>query len=243
MTYEEKLTDVVATLTGSPVLLPAENLMFANMRSEDVTFPLVMVLQTGLGSVTVKTQVIKNGNISLLFAEKVDLDVDYSVKRACWDRMTVLGYEFLVKSGLSGHFFEPTEVTGPEEVFDKFDVNICGVFFNMKLKERSGVNVCTLSNFPPTIITAICSRTALVLRFSKPMNPDETLSNIALWVNDELINVGSSAFVSSTEIRLSSLSNAISHGDVVQVAVTPGLMAVDGSIFKGGVFAVTNQVV
>ena len=242
MTYEEKLTAVVSTLTGSPVLLPAENLMFANMRIEDVTFPLVMVLPTGLGDVTVKTQVIKNGNISLWFAEKVEFDVDYSVKRACWDRMTVLGYEFLVKAGLSEHFSPPTEAT-IEEVFNKFDVNICGVVINMKLKERLGVNVCTLSNFPPTIITAICSRTALVLRFSKPMNPDEMLSNIALWVNDELINVGSSAFVSSTEIRLSSLSNAISHGDVVHVAVTPGLMAVDGSIFKGGVFAVTNQVV
>ena len=91
MTYEEKLTAVVSTLTGSPVLLPAENLMFANMRIEDVTFPLVMVLPTSPAPVTVKTQVIKEGNIALWFAEKVDFDVDYSVKRDCWDRMTVLG--------------------------------------------------------------------------------------------------------------------------------------------------------
>lgn len=241
MTYEEKLTAVVSTLTGSPVLLPAENLMFANMRIEDVTFPLVMVLPTSPAPVSIKTQVIKDGNIAIWFAEKVEFDVDYSVKRACWDRMTVLGYEFLVKAGLSEHFSPPTEAT-IDEVFDRFDVNICGVVINMKLKERSGVNVCTLSNFPPVIISAVCSRTALVLRFSKPMNPDETLSNIALWVNNELVTVVS-IFVSSTELRLSTLSESISAGDVVQVAISPGLSAVDGSVFKGGVFAVTNHVV
>lgn len=241
MTYEEKLTAVVSTLTGSPVLLPAENLMFANMRIEDVTFPLVMVLPTSPAPVSIKTQVIKEGNIAIWFAEKVEFDVDYSVKRACLDRMTVLGYEFLVKAGLSEHFSPPTEAT-IEEVFNKFDVNICGVVINMKLKERLGVNVCTLSNFPPVIVSAVCSRTALVLRFSKPMNPDETLSNIALWVNNELVIVVS-IFVSSTELRLSTLSESISAGDVVQVAISPGLSAVDGSVFKGGVFAVTNQVV
>lgn len=242
MTYEEKLTAVVATLTGSPVLLPAENLMFANMRIEDVTFPLVMVLPTSPAPVSIKTQVIKEGNIAIWFAEKVEFDVDYSVKRACWDRMTVLGYEFLVKAGLSEHFSPPTEAT-IYEVFDRFDVNICGVVINMKLKERSGVNVCTLSNFPPVIVSAVCSRTALILRFSKPMNPDETLSNIALWVNNELITIGSITFSSSTELRLSSFSESISAGDVVKVAISPGLLAVDGSVFKGGVFAVTNQVV
>ena len=242
MTYEEKLTAVVATLTGSPVLLPAENMMFANMRIEDVTFPLVMVVPTSPSPITVKTQVIKDGNISILFAEKVEFGVDYSVKRACWDRMTVLGYEFLVKAGLSEHFFPPTDIFA-NNVFDEFDVNLCGVFFDMKLKERSGVNVCTLSNFPPVIVSAVCSRTALILRFSKPMNPDETLSNIALWVNNELITIGSITFSSSTELRLSSFSESISAGDVVQVAISPGLSAVDGSVFKGGVFAVTNHVV
>lgn len=244
MTYEEKLTAVVSTLTGSPVLLPAENLMLANMRIEDATFPLVMVLPTSPGNVTVKTQVIREGNIALWFAEKVDFDVDYSVKRACWDRMIVLGYEFLVKAGLSEHFFAPTEVT-TVEVFDKFDVNLCGVVFNMELKERSGVNICTLSNFPPVVIAATCTENEVTVTFSKAMNDDNpNLSYYAIWFRDAIISInGSINFITSTQLQLTFTSIDIAAGDTVQIAITPGLLAVDGSVFKGGVLAVTNQVV
>ena len=148
MTFEEKLSAVIATLTGAPGFMPAEDLYNANIRIEDQSFPLVMSLPNGLGNIDIKTQVLKNAGIALWFAEMVDIDAAYSVKRACWDRMHLLGSEFLVKAGNTVHFFAPTEVTY-EETFDRFDVNICGVVYYMKLKERNGLNVCDLK-----IITA-----------------------------------------------------------------------------------------
>ena len=143
MTYEEKLAAVVLTLTGSPVLFPAEDIYHANYRIEDQTFPVVMVLPNGLGSIGIKVQVTRDAGIALWFAELVDMDVAHAVKRACWERMHLLAAEFLVKAGQSVYFFPATDVTY-EETFDKFDVNLCGVIYYMKLKERNGLKVCDL---------------------------------------------------------------------------------------------------
>ena len=143
MTFEEKLSAVIATLTGSPVLFPAEDLYNANYRIEDQSFPVVMNIPEGRGNVDSKVQVLRNAGYGIWFAELVDMDVPYSVKRACWERMHVLAAEFLVKVGLSIHFFPATDIAY-EETFDMFDVNICGVIYYMKLKERNGLKVCDL---------------------------------------------------------------------------------------------------
>jgi hypothetical protein len=143
MTYEEKLAAVVLTLTGNPVLFPAEDIYHANYRIEDHTLPVVMVLPNGLGGIEIKTHVTRNAGIALWFADKVDMDVPYSTKRECWERMHLLAAEFLVKAGNSVHFFPATEVTY-EETHDELDVNLCGVTYFMKLKERNGLNVCDL---------------------------------------------------------------------------------------------------
>lgn len=143
MTFEEKLAAVVATLTGAPGFMPAEDLYNANVRIEDKSFPLVMSLPNGLGNLDIKTQVLRSVGIALWFAEMVDMDAAYLVKRECWERMHLLGSEFLVKAGNTVHFFAPTDVTF-EETFDRLDVNICGVVYYMKLKERYGLNVCDL---------------------------------------------------------------------------------------------------
>jgi len=241
MTYIEKLQSVVATLSGSPAFMPAEDLFNANIRIEDFTFPIVMVLPNGLTNLSVKTQVIQDGGLALWFAEMVEMDAAYSVKRACWDRMYVLASEFLVKSGLSEHFFAPTEVT-KEETFDKFDVNICGVVLYMRLKERSGLNVCDLSNFPPVVVGAACSRIALVVTFSKPMDSEDTLSNYAIWINGDYWNVNTIAFTSLTQLRFT-FTDPIASGNVVKVAISSGLLATDSTIFQGATFTVTNEVV
>jgi len=96
-----------------------------------------------LGGIEIKTQVTRNAGIAIWFADKVDMDVSYSTKRECWERMHLLAAEFLVKAGNSVHFFPATEVTY-EETHDELDVNLCGVTYFMKLKERNGLNVCDL---------------------------------------------------------------------------------------------------
>lgn len=243
MTYIEKLQSVVSTLAGSPAFMPAEDLFNANIRIEDFTFPIVMVLPNGLTNLSVKTQVIQDGGIALWFAEMVDVDVAYSVKRACWDRMYVLASEFLVKAGLSEHFFAPTEVT-KEETFDKFDVNICGVVLYMKLKERSGLNVCDLSNFPPVVTSAIAElSTGIVLIFSKTMNQNTSLSLFNLWVDGLHRNIVDVEFVDDNRCAITFDPPQISAGQSVYMAITRGLLATDGTIFQGATFTVTNEVV
>jgi len=242
MTYEEKLTAVIQTLTGSPEFVPAEDAQHANYRITDSTFPLVLKLPNGVSAVDRKANTItQNMGIALCFCDLVAVDVAYSVKRAIWDRMYLLGCEFLIKAGLSTYFQYPTEVTS-EEVSDVYDENVCGVVFFMKLQELTGPNVCDISKMPPTVKYAECTRLALVVTFSKAMDSEDTLSNYAIWVNGDYLNINTIAFSSSTELRFT-FTHPIAAGDVVKMAITSGLLASDGTIFQGATFTVKNNVV
>jgi hypothetical protein len=144
MTYEEKLRAVIQTLTNEPEFVPAEDAWHANYRITDQTFPIVIKLPNGTSAVERKANtIIQNTGIALCFCDLVDVDVPYSTKRVIWDRMYLLGCEFLIKAGQSIHFQYPTEVTS-EEVSDVYDENVCGVVFFMKLQEMTGMNICEL---------------------------------------------------------------------------------------------------
>lgn len=156
MTFEEKLAAVIATMTGPPSFLPAEDLYYANIKLDDQAFPVIMILPNGLGNINIKTQVTRTSQVALWFAERIEMDVAYSEKRAAWERMHLLAAEFIAKVGISQYFFAPTEITF-DEAFDRFDVNVCGVIYYMKIQERSGFNVCELQRTPDPFLPVISS--------------------------------------------------------------------------------------
>lgn len=243
MTYEEKLTAVIQTLTGSPEFVPAEDAQHANYRITDATFPLVLKLPNGVSAVDRKANTItQNMGIALCFCDLVAVDVAYSVKRAIWDRMYLLGCEFLIKAGLISYFQYPTEVTS-EEVSDVYDENVCGVVFFMKLQELTGPNVCDLSKMPPTVKTANALISSIVLVFSKPMNEDVSLSSWVLWIDGIQRTIVDREFVDSDRCAILFDPPAISSGQYIQMAITSGLLASDGTVFQGATFTVKNNVV
>lgn len=95
----------------------------------------------------------------------------------------------------------------------------------------------------PVIVSAITElSTGIVLTFSKSMNPDESLSLFALWIDGDQRNIVEAEFVATDRCAVTFDPPQISSGQEIRMAITPGLLATDNTIFQGAAFEVTNLI-
>lgn len=96
----------------------------------------------------------------------------------------------------------------------------------------------------PVIVSAIATvTTAIDVTFSKLMNVNTALSQYAVWVNGVQSEILDYEFTDEDQPILSiRLDDEIQSGDVVTMAITSGLLALDGTVFQGATFNVTNLI-
>jgi len=95
----------------------------------------------------------------------------------------------------------------------------------------------------PIIVSAIVeTSTSIVIRFSKTMNSDESLSNFALWIDGDQRTIIEPEFVDTNRCAILFEPPVISSGQSIEMAITPGLLASDGTVFQGAAFDVTNLI-
>ena len=140
MSVESKIKELIE---GIGVAYIFDNWQTANVRLDDVEFPVIINLLPVSGSLNIGKQQIKDyPNCMFAFLDKTEFDFDGTENDAIIERCKVLAKRFLSSVNNSG-VFQAIEGDVPYSVvYDKLDVNVTGVCLELKLREVVGEPLC-----------------------------------------------------------------------------------------------------
>lgn len=137
MTVEEKIKQVAESMKVTYVF---ENWNVANVWFDKLTLPAIVNVLPASGELN-----FNNGNIRdcpnalLAFIDKIPVDARGKEKDDTVEKMKSLAMRFFVAMNQSGMFQHVGGRLPYRTIYDKLDVAITGVMFELKIEEVSGV--------------------------------------------------------------------------------------------------------
>lgn len=140
MSVENKIKALVDGMGAAYVF---DNWQTANVRLDNLDFPVVLNLLPVSGTLNIGRQQIKDyPNCMLAFLDKTEFDFDGAENDVIVERCKVLAKRFLSEVNNSS-VFEAIDGDIPYSiVYDRLDVNVTGVCIELKLKEVVGEPLC-----------------------------------------------------------------------------------------------------